>query len=149
MSIRYVHARSRVVRLTTLAGTPLHPTPVYSAIWLLVVGAILVRLWTLAAPLALIAGVYFILTGLGRFVEEHYRGEPQTVIIGGLRLYQWLAIIAIVVGAVLTTLDTDPAPALEAIDRSSAPILLVVGAMAFVAYGVDFPRSNRRFSRLS
>jgi prolipoprotein diacylglyceryltransferase/protein-S-isoprenylcysteine O-methyltransferase Ste14 len=149
LSIRYLHPRSRVVRLTTLAGTPLHPTPVYSAIWLLAVGAILVRLWILAAPLAFIAGVYFLLTGLGRFVEEHYRGEPQTVIIGGLRLYQWLATIVVVGGAVLTTLDTDPAPALEAIDLSSAPILLVVGAIAFLAYGVDFPRSNRRFSRLA
>ena len=31
-------------------------------------------------------------SGMARFVEESYRAEPQTLIVGGLRLYQWLAI---------------------------------------------------------
>ena len=32
---------------------------------------------------SLIVGLYFILSGLGRFVEEAYRGEVQTKIVGG------------------------------------------------------------------
>ena len=148
IGIRYTHPRSRVARLTTLVGKSLHPTPVYSAIWMLVVGVILLRLWRLAAPLQFIAGTYFILTGLGRFVEEHYRGEPQTAVIGGLRLYQWLAIAFVLVGAVLTTLGTNPAPAPGSLDRTMLPMILAAAVMGFAAYGVDFPRSNRRFSRL-
>jgi protein-S-isoprenylcysteine O-methyltransferase Ste14 len=149
IGIRYTHRRSRVVRLTTLGGIPLHATPVYSAIWMLVVGVVLLRLWALAVPLQFIAGVYFILTGLGRFVEEHYRGEPQTVIVAGLRLYQWVAIAFVVGGAALSTLGADPAPARQSIDPTIIPLVLAVGVIAYFAYGVDFPRSDRRFSRLA
>ena len=148
IGIRYTHRRSRVVRLTALSGKRLHPTPVYSAIWMLVVGVVLLRLWALAAPVQFIAGTYFILTGLGRFVEEHYRGEPQTAIVGGLRLYQWLAIVFVVFGAALTTLSSDSVPAPQPVDSTVVPMLLAVGLLTYVAYGVDFPRSNRRFSRL-
>lgn len=148
LGIRYNHPRSRVVRLASLRGKPLHPTPVYSAVWMLLVGGVSLRLWTLAAPLSFIAGSYFILTGLGRFVEEHYRGEPQTLIVGGLRLYQWLAIAFVAGGAALTTFDAAPAPARQALDSTVAPLLLALGAVIYVAYGVDFPRANRRFSRL-
>lgn len=148
MGIRYTHPRSRVTRLTTLAGKPLHPTPLYSAIWMLFVGVVLLRLWWLGAPLPFIAGAYFILTGLGRFVEEHFRGEPQTAVIGGLRLYQWLAIVFVVAGAVLTTLGTNTAPVPQPLDRTTVPVILAAGLMGFAAYGVDFPRSGRRFSRL-
>jgi prolipoprotein diacylglyceryltransferase/protein-S-isoprenylcysteine O-methyltransferase Ste14 len=148
IGVRYRHPRSRVVRLTSMSGKPLHPTPVYSAVWMLLVGAVLWRLWTLAAPLQFIAGMYFILTGLGRFVEEHYRGEPQTAIVGGLRLYQWLAIAFVVGGAALTTVGPEPAPASQPLDSTLVPMLVGTGVVTYVAYGVDFPTSKRRFSRL-
>lgn len=148
LGIRYRHPMSRVVRLSALGGRPLHPTPLYSMVWMVLVGLVLLRLWALTAPLQFIAGTYFILVGLGRFVEEHFRGEPQTSVIAGLRLYQWLAIAFIVGGAVLTTLGPTAAPAATAFEPRILPIVLIVGAIHYVAYGVDLPGSNRRFSRL-
>jgi protein-S-isoprenylcysteine O-methyltransferase Ste14 len=148
LGIRYTHPRSRVVRIAKLHGTPLHPAPLYSALWMLVVGSVLLRLWTLAAPVQFIAGLYFILTGLGRFVEEHYRGEPQTAIVLGLRFYQWLAIGFVVFGATLTTTGANPAPPLQQPDSSIISVVLVLGVLSYVAYGLDFHRSTRRFSRL-
>jgi len=148
LGIRYRHPMSRVMRLSALGGLPVHPTPLYSMIWMVVVGFVLLRLWALAAPLQFIAGMYFILVGLGRFVEEHFRGEPQTSVVAGLRLYQWLAIAFIVGGAVLTTLGSTAAPAATAFDPRVLPFILVAGAILYVAYGVDIPRSSRRFSRL-
>ena len=148
VGIVYTHPRSRVVRLSRLGGTPLHPTQLYSIISVLVIGALLARLWLVGAPLPFIAGAYFILVGLSRFVEEHFRGEPQTMVIGGLRLYQWLALSFVVGGAVLTSIAGAPAP------RPALPgwsVLLPLAALALVtyaAYGLDLPRSNRRFSRL-
>ena len=139
---------SRVVRLSALGGRPLHPTPLYSMVWMVLVGLVLLRLWALAAPLQFIAGTYFILVGLGRFVEEHFRGEPQTSVIAGLRLYQWLAIAFVAGGAMLTTLGPTAAPAAAAFDPRILPIALIVGAIHYVAYGVDLPGSNRRYSRL-
>jgi prolipoprotein diacylglyceryltransferase len=79
-------------RLSHLGGVPLHPTQVYSTAWTTFTGLVLIRLWTLAVPLPFVAGTYLALIGLGRFVEEHYSGEPQTACVARLRLYQWLAV---------------------------------------------------------
>jgi len=146
--VRYRHPRSRVLRLSGLGGVPLHPTPLYSVVWTLVVCAALLRLWTLAAPLPFIAGMYLILIGLGRFVEEHYRGEPQTAWVAGLRLYQWLAIAFVLAGAIVTTASGAPAPPPGLPAAWMWAALALLGAVTYVAFGVDFPRSNRKFSRL-
>jgi hypothetical protein len=108
------------------------------------------RLWITAAPLPMIGGLYLILGGLGRFVEEAYRGEPQTRILFGLRLYQWLAILSVVLGAAITAIgeggNAGPfdAPSLEALIASA-----ILGVLSGLALGVDFPESNRRFARLA
>jgi len=148
LGIRYQHPLSRPVRLSALGGVPLHPTPLYSMMWMILVGLVLIRLWAIAAPLPFIAGAYFVLVGLGRFVEEHFRGEPQTRVIAGLRLYQWLAIAFVIGGAVLTILGPAPAPAVPPFELHVLPIAVVVGVICYLAYGVDFPGSSRRFSRL-
>lgn len=148
LGIRYEHPLSRVVRLSGFAGVPLHPTPLYSLLWMILVGLVLIRLWEIAAPLQFIAGAYFVLVGLGRFVEEHFRGEPQTLVIAGLRLYQWLAIAFVIGGAALMTLGPTPAPAVLPFDAGVLPSAILVGLICYIAYGVDLPGSNRRFSRL-
>jgi protein-S-isoprenylcysteine O-methyltransferase Ste14 len=146
--IRYTHARSRVTRLSTLGGVALHPAPLYSILWMLAAGATLVRLWLLNAPLPFIAGCYLLLVGLGRFVEESYRGEPQTAIIGGLRLYQWLAIAFVCGGSALTALGGPPAPRPQVVEPLVWGVLVPVFLVTYVLFGVDVPGSNRRFSRL-
>jgi protein-S-isoprenylcysteine O-methyltransferase Ste14 len=146
--IRYTHARSRVTRLSTLGGVPLHPAPLYSILWMLAVGAMLLRLWMLGAPLPFIAGGYLLLVGLGRFVEESYRGEPQTAIVAGLRLYQWLAIAFVLGGAVLMAIGGQPAPPPEALEPRTWGGLALVFLVTYILFGVDVPGSNRRFSRL-
>jgi protein-S-isoprenylcysteine O-methyltransferase Ste14 len=149
LGIRYEHPLSRVVRLAGLGGVPLHPTPLYSMVWTLVVGWVLVRLWMLEAPLQLIAGLYLLLAGLGRFVEEHFRGEPQTRAVAGLRLYQWLAVAFVIGGVAVTALGPSPAPPLPPFDSGiTLTAAVIVGALYYLAYGADLPRSNRRFSRL-
>jgi prolipoprotein diacylglyceryltransferase len=149
VGIRYTHPRSRVVRLSTLGGVPVHPTPLYSILWNVATAVVVVRLWSLHAPTHLVAGVYLILNGLGRFVEEAYRGEPQTPIYARLRLYQWVALGSVVAGALVTALGRSaPAPPLEP-NLASVLAGLVVGAATWVALGFDFPDSKARFSRLA
>lgn len=148
VGICYTHPRSRVVRLTALAGVPLHATPLYSILWNVVVALVVGRLWSLHVPLHFVAGIYLLLSGLGRFVEESYRGEPQTKVIAGLRLYQWVALSSIVSGATITAIGSSaPAPT-PSFDPVSMLAALGFGAFTFVALGVDFPDSTRRFSRL-
>ena len=76
-------------------------------------------------------------------------GEPQTPIIRGLRLYQWFALASVAVGIAMTWFRTESG-ALPAARWDGTAIVwaVAVGLVHVFAMGVDFPRSNRRFSRL-
>ena len=148
--IRYWDARSRVCALGELEGEPLHPTPLYSIVSNFIIGVFLLRLAWLGTELSLICGLYLILSGIARFVEEAYRGEPQTPVVGGLRLYQWFAVTAVVLGALLTTLvsGSGSAPVLW-FDWRIVAVGVCLGIVTGFAMGVDFPESSRRFARLA
>jgi len=150
LGIRYWERRSRVCSLAGLRGEPLHPTPAYSVLANLVTGVLLARLWTLGASQGLVIGLYLLLAGLARFVEESYRGEPQTPVLGGLRLYQWTAIAIATIGGVVTTVVKEPVPVTGlTVDGAVVLISLAFAAVCFFALGVDFPGSSRRFARLA
>ena len=148
--IHYHHRRSRVAQIANLCGVPLYPTPLYSIAGNLVIGLLLIRLRVLSCPDSLLLGVYLMLSGCARFVEESYRGEPQTPLVLGLRIYQWFAVATLAAGIVCTMLRM---PATEhTFSLPSAELLTWAGVMFLVfaaAMGLDFPRSNRRFSRLA
>ena len=148
IGIRYRHPRSRVTRLSELAMQSLHATQLYSIVWNAILFVILLRLWTVGASLQFIGGTYFLLSGIERFVEEHFRGEPQTAIIAGLRSYQWLSILSVVVGAVLTTLGNRHPPAMASIGMLTVAAAALFAVITYIAYGVDFPRLKVRFARL-
>ena len=149
IGIRYVHPRSRVWRVDSLRGVPLHATPLYSLLWNVLVALAVTRLYFLHAPAALVGGVYLILSGAGRFVEEAYRGEPQTPVICGLRLYQWIAVATVVVGAAVTTIHGSPPAPPAALHVSSLIVAFACAVGAWFLTGVDLPESNRRFARLT
>ena len=150
IGIRYVHRRLRVTKIAALTNVPLHPTPLYSIVGNVVVGLVLLRLRALGGADVLVVGLYLILSGIARFVEELYRAEPQTRVMAGLHIYQWLAIGQTLAGIVTTTLPSIPRAGGFV---APSPLLLTAAAVmalvAGVAMGVDFPRSNRRFSRLA
>ena len=147
--IRYTHPRTRVCRLSEFGGVPIHATQVYSIVWNFVVGLALLRLLELHASSTMIFGIYLLLSGAGRFVEEAYRGEPQTASVGRLRLYQWIAILTVVGGAALTTVDGPPMPQEPSLRAVSVLLAAGCAAVAWFVTGFDFPESSRRFARLT
>jgi hypothetical protein len=150
IGIRYWRERSRVCTLGNLRDVPLHPTPLYSIMANVVVGALLLRLCSLDAAYSLIIGAYFIMTGATRFAEESYRGEPQTLIVCGLRIYQWLAILSFVMGAAVTTIPSATAADFSLwFDLKMLVVATLVGVAYAAAMGMDFPRSGKRFARLA
>jgi hypothetical protein len=150
IGIRYQHPRSRVAQIAGLAGIPLHPTPLYSILANLVIGVLLARLWSLSVPPTFVVGMYLLLNGLARFVEESYRAEPQTPVIRGLHIYHWLAIACVLAGIVLSGIESAaPANLFHAPSVQLLSCALGLGICAGFAMGVDFPSSNRRFSRLA
>jgi len=148
VGIRYFHPRSRVCNISGLKGELVHPTQLYSIIWLFFVGLILFALWNNGIPSSFIFGLYLILTGLGRFVEEAYRGEAQTPSIKGLHLYQWTAIFSVIAGIIMTVIQVEPAIIHPGLSWESVLVAVISGSFLFFAMGVDFPYSNVRFSRL-
>lgn len=141
------HPLSRVVRLAHAGGVPLHPTPLYSLLWNVPCGIVLLRCAQLGQPPSVVAGLYLVGNGLGRFVEEAFRGEPQARHWAGLVEYQWYAIVSVVAGAVLTCV-----PSAWPTSASPAPgtpwLAVAIGLAVALAMGVDVPGSNRRFARL-
>lgn len=149
IGIRYRDPRSRVCAIAGLAGVPVHATPLYSLLWNVLCGGILGRLWASGAPLEFVCGGYAMLNGLGRFAEEAYRGEPQTRVIAGLRLYQWMALGSVLLGAALTAGGrAEAAPAL-AWHAGAGWAAVAIGLAAGFALGVDWPGGKARFSRLT
>ncbi len=147
--ISYFRPQSRVCRLTEYRGVPLHATQLYSILCNGFVALALGRLWMVGAPLHLIAGIFAILTGIGRFAEEAYRGEPQTPVIAGLRLYQWVAIASVLLGILFTALGrSGPAP-VPAWNWTAPGIAALFAVVTTAAFGIDLPDSNRRFGRLA
>jgi hypothetical protein len=110
---------------------------------------VLLRLLSLHCSVTLICGMYLVLSGIGRFVEEAYRGEPQTLILGGLRFYQWLAIGTVISGAVITTARNAPVTPALSLVNVDLPLALACGLAAWFVTGIDFPESSRRFARLT
>jgi protein-S-isoprenylcysteine O-methyltransferase Ste14 len=147
--ICYTHPMSRVSRLTSLRGKSIHPTPLYSILANVVIGLLLARLWLLGCVISMIVGLYLILAGLARFVEESYRGEPQTPIRAGLSIYQWLAIAGVLIGILVTMIDNAPSAPAPQLTWPSILLAFAFGWLALFALGVDFPNSNRRFARLA
>jgi len=102
------------------------------------------------APGSSIVGIYFILSSIARFVEETYRGEPQTPVFGGLKIYQWISILLLIVGSVLTMIPSAPVSFDGArLNYATWIFALIFGLVSGSAMGVDFPNSNKRFTRLT
>lgn len=60
-----------------------------------------------------------------------------------------MAIAFVVGGAAVTACGADPAPPPPPFDPAAAlPLAAGLALVTYAAYGVDFPRSRRRFSRL-
>jgi len=144
------HPCSRVTALAGLHGVPVHPTQFYSIGGNAIAGLILWRLWALGASWSVIGGAYLVLTSLTRFVEEQYRGEPQTPKLRGLPVYQWLAIATFLTGIVAgTELAGEPAYPAYWLSWRSLGASVLIGLTTGILMSVDFPASQRRFSRLT
>lgn len=149
LGIRYQRPLSRVCKMTSWGGRPVYPTPLYSLLGNLLILGLVLRLWCAGAELGFIAGTYLITAACARFVEEGYRGEPQTARLGGLAIYQWLALLFVLGGIGFTAIPTAAAPPVAGTAASPLAYAVPFGLVVWFAMGVDFPESRRRFSRLA
>lgn len=147
--VRISHPLSRITQLSGFATIPIHPTPLYSCVANLVLFVLLLRLWQVGAPATLIAGAYLLLSSLARFVEEQFRGEPQTPSHAGLTVYQWLSVGGFVAGLALSMTQGASVPPPASWSLTTLAYATVAGLVAAFAMSVDFPGSRLRFSKLT
>lgn len=149
--IRHCNPSSRVCKFTEYTHRPLHSAQLYPIALNLPIGFLLLTLWHRQAAAGLIIGLYFILTGMTRFVEEAWRGEPQTRCFWRLTEYQWLCIlfvlIAFLIWSIPGTMVPVTLPKWGGVSHLAAT--MAIGFLYVFAMSMDFPNSNRRFSRLS
>ena len=150
IGIVVVHPRSRVCSLSNLGQVPIHLTTGYSMLANILVGLLLWRLWYSSCPLHLIISLYFILVGLARFVEEAFRGEKQTPIHCKLTIYQWMSIVFVCIGILISISTSDDSIRLHSLPRRAYVFpSMLFGLLVAFAMGMDFPDSTTRFSRLA
>ncbi|MBL8489717.1 MAG: prolipoprotein diacylglyceryl transferase, partial [Rhodocyclaceae bacterium] len=147
--LRVIHPMSRVTALAGLRGVAIHPTQLYSLVGNLAVFAVLARLWEAGTPANFVGGAYLLLSSQVRFVEEQYRGEPQTPVRCGLAVYQWLAVGVFVAGILVTMLAGPGVAAAAPLTTGGVLLSGAAGLCAALFMSVDFPGSRRRFSRLT
>lgn len=142
-----IQALARVAFGALSRETP-RPTTVYAMFWHVFCAVVLGRMWIAHCDLHLIAGVFGIVNGLGRFVEEAYREDATSQLVFGLRRHQWTAAATVVAGGLVTALaQSAPAPVPE-FTTSGFTVALAAAAVSTIALGVDFPESKWRFARL-
>jgi hypothetical protein len=149
LGICYNNPHSRVVAISNLKGVLVHNAQGYSILFNLLIGFLLLRFWYGGATSSVLAGLYFILAGCSRFVEEAYRGEIQTNRVGSLSIYQWLSILSIATGAFLTTLPGSTLIMSFTFSLELTGVSLFAGLIWAIGMSIDFPNSKLPFSRLT
>ncbi|MBL7789074.1 MAG: prolipoprotein diacylglyceryl transferase [Chitinophagales bacterium] len=147
MGIQFHHPMSRVNKISELSGRFLHPTQLYSMIANFITGVFLIRFYFLEMPINFLVGFYFIANGLFRFVEESLRGEAQTPYWLRMRIYQCFALLSIFIGALITCVSHKTTLVFR-FSNESLLTAIVAAVITAIAYGLDFPKSNKRFARL-
>jgi protein-S-isoprenylcysteine O-methyltransferase Ste14 len=148
IGIRFIHPNSRINKISGLSGVSLHSTQLYSIGTNIITGLVLIRLFNIGISSSFIVGIYLIFNGTGRFVEESFRGEAQTPYWAGMKIYQWIAILNILLGIIFTII---PNRAVLVFQPNFLSLILAIGMgiLVSIASGVDFPESNRRFAHLT
>ena len=141
---------TRVCSQANLCGTLVHPTQFYSIVSNIFIGMVMFRMLMVGSQSANVVSVYLILSSLARFVEETYRGEPQTPKPAGLSIYQWFSIVGLFAGTVFTMI---PSANFSFAGMPKGPFVwgvsIVFSTIIAFIMSVDIPSSEKRFARLT
>ena len=146
--IRFMHPDSMVNKTSGLSGVPPDPTQLYSIGINIITGLVLIRLFNIGISSSFIVGIYLILKGTNRFVEESFRGEAQMPYWAGMKISQWIAILYVLSGIIFTAV---PNTAVLVFQPTLLSLFLAIGIgiLVTVVLGVDIPESNRHLASLS
>jgi hypothetical protein len=150
--ITYHTDKSRVAAIAGLKGRPVVPIQAFSLVGNLFLFLAQLRLVALGAPASFVVAVFLVGNAAARFVEEAYRGEPQTPVYKGLKLYQWLALGQFLLGCLFAMVDSGAAglPSTGLGDWiPMAAISFAFAAVASIAFSVELPEGTVPCARVT
>lgn len=143
LAIRYDSPLAKAARVAGLRGTPIHPVPLYEAIFNLGLFLLLNGIALAGSREGVPAALYLVIYGSGRFLLEFLRYDSGDDRIGPLSRSQWLCLLQAGAGAaLLVALSTASGPASPSIGDADAeimlllPVLTACAALVFLAYSL-------------
>ncbi len=141
LAVCYDNPLAKAARTGGLRGIPIHPVPLYEAIFLLGIFLLLNIIALSGSREGVPAAIYLITYGSGRFLLEFLRHNRIDEYIGPLPRNQWLSLVQAGAGvALLMALSTASGPASPSIAEADArallllPLLVACAAIVFFAY---------------
>ncbi|MEK7247643.1 MAG: prolipoprotein diacylglyceryl transferase family protein, partial [Chloroflexota bacterium] len=139
VGIRYENPMSKAARQARLQGVPIHPVPLYEALYNVALFLFLIALTLGGAREGAPTAFYLVLYGAGRFGLESLRYSTESDKMGPLLRNQWLSLAMIVPGLVLLP-QHGSAPTLVAPDPwellALVPVLVASSFIVFLAYSI-------------
>lgn len=143
LAIRYDNPLAKAAWSAGLRGTPIHPVPLYEAALNLGLFFLLNGVALAGSREGLLAALYLMIYGSGRFLLEFLRYDSGENHAGPLLRNQWLSLLEAGAGvALLVALSTASGPASPSIGEADAqtfvllPLLAVCSAVVFLAYSL-------------
>jgi phosphatidylglycerol:prolipoprotein diacylglycerol transferase len=143
LAIRYDNPLAKAARVGGLRGIPIHPVPLYEAVFNLGLFILLNAVALAGSREGVPAALYLVIYGSGRFLLEFLRYNLPDERIGPLARSQWLSLVQAGAGAVLlVALCSASGPASPSIGETDAqtllllPLLAVSAALVFLAYSL-------------
>ena len=143
LTVCYDNPLAKAARTAGLRGIPIHPVPLYEALFLLGLFLLLNAIALAGSREGVPAAVYLITYGSGRFLLEFLRYDSAGDHIGPLPRNQWLSLLQAGAGvALLVALSSASGPASPSIAEADArtllliPLLAACAALVFLAYSL-------------
>jgi phosphatidylglycerol:prolipoprotein diacylglycerol transferase len=143
LAIRYNNPMAKAAWAAGLRGTPIHPVPLYEAALILLLFLVLNGIALAGSREGVLAALYLVTYGSGRFLLEFLRYDSGNDHIGPLLRNQWLSLSQAGAGvALLVALSTASGPASPSIGEADAqalvliPLLAACAVIVFLAYSL-------------
>ena len=147
LAIRYDNPMAKAARAAGLRGTPIHPVPLYEAALILLLFLVLNGIALAGSREGVLAALYLVTYGSGRFLLEFLRYDSGNDHIGPLLRNQWLSLSQAGAGvALLVALSTASGPASPSIGEADAQVLVLLPLLAACAVIVFLAYSLHRGS---
>jgi phosphatidylglycerol:prolipoprotein diacylglycerol transferase len=142
-AVRYENPLAKASRVGGLRGVPIHPAPLYEAGLILGLFVLLNAIALAGSREGVLAALYLIMYGSGRFFLEFLRHNSVEEQIGPLLRNQWLSLVEAGAGvallAALSLASGPPSPSIADADGQAlllAPLFAVCAAVVFLAYSL-------------